>query len=250
MTFHPFGLVAFAGRILASSVFAPSSQVQLTASSNTFAAPNVTATTVAAGSNGGLIQNIASWSSPSAGVLAVASTTGYPTAGGTLTVTCANNSPAVISYTGISGSTFTGCTYVSGGTGAVTTGGAVTLTSVVIATGSFLAPASGGCYVDVAGNFQTNTNAGKIFLNVGLAGTVTPIGEQVEWADNVSGSGREYLARIPIPVGTLTPGTSYNLALLMAVTAGQIGTILCLGAGATTGGTLGGSPLVLTVTEL
>lgn len=38
-------------------------------------------TTIAAGSDGGAIENIAAWASPSAGVLAVASTVGYPQSG-------------------------------------------------------------------------------------------------------------------------------------------------------------------------
>jgi hypothetical protein len=75
-------------------------------------APNPN-TTVAAGSNGGQIALIASWSSPSPGVLAVASTAGFATGGGIINVITPLGT-AVIQYTGISGSTFTGCTYIYG----------------------------------------------------------------------------------------------------------------------------------------
>jgi trimeric autotransporter adhesin len=88
---------------------------------------SASATTVAAGSTGGEISAIASWSSPSAGVLDVASTTGYPSSG-TLHVAASGSTTAVVTYTGISGNSFTGCAYVSGSaTGTVSTGGAVSL---------------------------------------------------------------------------------------------------------------------------
>lgn len=84
------------------------------------------ATTVASGSNGGTIANIASWSNPSAGVLDVASTTGYATSG-TIWVANSGTSAAQISYTGKATGQFTGCTFVAGvSTGTVSTGGAVT----------------------------------------------------------------------------------------------------------------------------
>jgi hypothetical protein len=94
---------------------------------NNFSASNTQLfTTVASGSNGGAINNIASWSSPSAGVLAIASSTGFPSGGGTVTVVT-STTPATITYTGVSGNTLTGCAYVSGGTGTVSTGGAVSM---------------------------------------------------------------------------------------------------------------------------
>ena len=82
-------------------------------------------TTVAAGSNGGTITNIASWGTPGAGILAVALTTNFPASGTAQVAT--SNTPAIISYTGIAAGQLTGCAYVSGGTGTVATGGAVTV---------------------------------------------------------------------------------------------------------------------------
>lgn len=85
---------------------------------------SVSNTTVASGSNGGVIGNIGSWSAPSAGVLAVASTTGFDSAGTLFIATSATL--AQVQYTGISGNTFTGCTYISGTpTGTIATGGLV-----------------------------------------------------------------------------------------------------------------------------
>ena len=82
-------------------------------------------TTVAAGSNGGEISTIASWSHPSAGVLDVASTASMPNAG-QITVAASGATTAVVNYTGKTGTGLTGCTYVSGSaTGTVATGGAV-----------------------------------------------------------------------------------------------------------------------------
>ena len=85
-------------------------------------------TTVAAGSSGGEISAIASWSSPSGGVLDVATTTGFPSSG-TLQVAASGSTVGVISYTGTSGgNSFTGCTYFSGSPlGTVSTGGTVSL---------------------------------------------------------------------------------------------------------------------------
>jgi len=81
-------------------------------------------TTVAPGSNGGEISQVATWSSPSAGVLDVASTAGWP-ASGTITV-ATTDTPATVTYTGTAAGQFTGCAYVSGSaTGTVATGYAV-----------------------------------------------------------------------------------------------------------------------------
>ena len=81
-------------------------------------------TAVAAGSNGGIIANIATWTHPSAGVLAVGSTTGFPTAGVLSVATSTTN--AQVNYTGKTSNTFTGCTYVQGSAaGTVATSGVV-----------------------------------------------------------------------------------------------------------------------------
>lgn len=80
-------------------------------------------TTVAAGSSGGDITAIASWSSPSPGVLAVASATGYPASGALLVQVSGGTTVGIITYAAISGNTFTGCVYTSGSaTGTVATG--------------------------------------------------------------------------------------------------------------------------------
>jgi hypothetical protein len=128
-------------------------------------------TSVASGSNGGEISQIASWSSPSAGVLDVASTSGYPSAG-TLNVIASGSTTAVVTYTGISGNSFTGCAYVSGSpTGTVSTGGAVSLqdayawvggsapTATLIAQDS-AASSWGGVSVSVSTNTVTFTATG------------------------------------------------------------------------------------------
>jgi hypothetical protein len=92
-------------------------------------------TTVASGSNGGEISQIATWSHPSAGVLDVASIPANMPASGTLNVAASGSTTAVITYMGTTGNSFTGCAYVSGSaTGTVATGGAVTL---VTSTNSF-----------------------------------------------------------------------------------------------------------------
>jgi hypothetical protein len=92
---------------------------------NNFNATNCQATTqVAAGSNGGQIANVATWSSPSAGVLDVASVLNFPSSG-TATV-ATSTTTATITYSGTSAGQLTGCAYVSGSaTGLVATGGNV-----------------------------------------------------------------------------------------------------------------------------
>lgn len=91
--------------------------------SDVYSGPN---STVASGSNGGEISQIASWSSPSAGVLDVGSVTGWATSG-TVAVAASGLTTAVVNYTGVSGASLTGCTYVGGSaSGTVSTGGTVT----------------------------------------------------------------------------------------------------------------------------
>jgi hypothetical protein len=91
------------------------------------------ATTVASGSNGGEISQIASWGGTygGSGVLCVASGAIFPTTG-TVSVAASGSTNALVSYTGVSGNTLTGCAYVSGSaTGTVATGGAVVLCGTV-----------------------------------------------------------------------------------------------------------------------
>lgn len=92
---------------------------------NISAAATQVTTSVAAGSNGGEISQVASWSSPSSGVLDVASVTGYSASGGTASVATTSGT-ATITYAGTSAGQLTGCAYVSGSpTGTVATGGVV-----------------------------------------------------------------------------------------------------------------------------
>lgn len=90
-------------------------------------------TTVASGSNAGVLANIATWTSPAAGQLGVASTAGWPSAGFAAVVT--SGGTANVQYTGTSGGNLlTGCTYIgtNGSAGdTVSTGGAVTPTTAI-----------------------------------------------------------------------------------------------------------------------
>jgi hypothetical protein len=108
-----------------SAVATNLTEAGLTASAYRFATYSGPATTVAAGSNGGVISAIATWTSPSAGVLDVASTTGLPPSG-TVHVAASGATTALVSYTGTAAGTLTGCAYISGSAiGTVATGGAV-----------------------------------------------------------------------------------------------------------------------------
>lgn len=102
--------------------------------------------TVAAGSNGGILQNIATWSSPSAGVLAVASVPAWVPSSGTIYVVCSNGDQGQITYAGTTATTFTGCAYVSGAPSpdAVATGGQVTQYSGSTGTTPFAPGAQNG----------------------------------------------------------------------------------------------------------
>ena len=105
---------------------------------------------IAAGSNGGTLSNIATWGATYGGNgVLVASTTGFPAAG---TITVATSSgTAAIAYTGTTATSFTGCTFL---------GGAI---STTVATGSAITQANQGnlwCQDDptganfLAGGFQ------------------------------------------------------------------------------------------------
>ena len=87
--------------------------------------------TVAAGSNGGTISTIATWTHPSAHTLDVANGTQFPSGGGAVTVAASGATTAVVNFTGVSGNSLTGCTYVSGAPAPATvaTSNAVSLTS-------------------------------------------------------------------------------------------------------------------------
>ena len=234
--------------------YAPVSQVLAQTISGTFAPLVAAGTTVAAGSNGGEISQIASWSSPSAGVLAVASTTGYP-ASGTLNVVASGTTVGVITYSGTSGgNTFTGCAYVSGSaTGTVATGNAVTAATgtALASTGSFTAPASGD--VLVTANFAFECSAAAVFCGFGLAahGTVTPMAGNIAVIKSTATTD-PLMQTVKFLVTGLTPGTSYNLDLMFCVSGTGANTLSVVAIGATgTTPTLNsgnmGAPVVMTV---
>ena len=79
-------------------------------------------TTVAAGSNTGVIANIASWGTPGAGQLAVAASTNFKAGGGNAVVQTSAGW-AFINYTGVGAGLLTGCTFICGlATATVATG--------------------------------------------------------------------------------------------------------------------------------
>jgi hypothetical protein len=235
--------------LCAPFVYAPlpsnSSAVQLTVSTTTLAAPNVVATTVASGSNGGEISQVASWTSPSAGVLDVATTAGWPSSG-TVTVAASGATTATVTYTGFTGSSLTGCAYVSGSpTGTVATGGAVTLTSVVLQTNSFTAPPSGNVIVQVSGSVMISVTNNKLMLALTAAGTVTPVLGYTSTIQ-VPGGAQDYAFSSTFYVPGLTAGTAYQLALVAATTSSGTAVFYAYGENSTTIGNAG-APLIMTV---
>lgn len=234
--------------LCAPAVYAPSasgSAVQLVMNTTTLAAPNVLATTVAAGSNGGQISLVASWASPSGGVLDVATTTGWP-ASGTVTVAASGATTAIVTYTGIAAGQLTGCAYVSGSpSGTVATGGAVTLTSVTLQTNSFTAPASGAVIVQVWMAAQISASGDKLALALTAAGTVTPVLGTVNTV-LLTSSGNVLPLSEAFYVSGLTPGTSYQFALVGAVTSTASVTIFAFGGTSTALGGAG-TPVIMTV---
>jgi hypothetical protein len=231
--------------LVAPYVYAPSSQVQLSVATTTLAAWNATATTVAAGSNGGEISTIATWGGTYGGngILDVASTTGWPTSG-TVNVAASGSTTAVVTYTGTSGATLTGCAYVSGSpTGTVATGGAVTLTSVIPQTGSFAAPPSGNVVVTVCCEVLAASAGHDIMFALAAAGTVTPVVGYTHTAQVIAASVIQPMC-MQFYVSGLS-GSS-NLALLGAVTSGDTAIIYAYGPTSTSLGSKG-APLVMTV---
>lgn len=229
------------------SQVAPASQVTMAIASATMSVIAPAATTVAAGSNGGEISAIATWSSPSAGVLDVATTSGWPSQG-TVTVAASGSTTAIVTYTGIATGQLTGCAYVSGSpAGTVATGGAVTLTTSAASTGSFTAPA--GCsMVVVTASFVAQWSASSAIAAFGLVahGTVTPIigFEQVIKFPSAT-------EQVPFALEFLVPVTAtntYNLDLIAAIASGDTLTFFVFGQTSLTPTTSGtGGPLLMTV---
>lgn len=245
--------VSMSGRYLcAPAQYAPASAVTIQTASATYASASATATTVASGSNGGEISTIASWSAPSSGVLDVASTAGWPTAG-TISV-ATSTTPATVTYTGVTSASLTGCAYVSGSaTGTVATGGAVALTAAgagavavpALSTGSFTAPASGFVVVTVIAAVASPTASAPCGLALAAHGTVTPLlGAAVGFTlpNTVEKAPRPFQFLVPV-----TPGSTYNLDLLMAASnASDPLDIVALGSTSTTNSAAGG-PVIMTV---
>jgi hypothetical protein len=210
--------------------YAPASQVTLETVSAVFTPLLASATTVAAGSNGGEISTIASWSSPSAGVLDVASVAASWPSSGTVAVSASGSTVAIVTYAGTSGGNqLTGCVYVSGSaTGTVTTGGVVSLTSgiaAVASTGSFTAPVSGSVVV-TAGFTVSAGSASGVGFGLALHGTTTMVGNStiVKFTNSNPGP-----VSITFLVTGLTAGSSYNLDLMWAATLGITLSILAIG---------------------
>jgi hypothetical protein len=214
------------GRFLCTpTAYTPSGQTLLQTCSATMAPLACAGTTVAAGSNGGEISTVASWSSPSAGVLDVASTTGFP-ATGSLYVVASSTGPALITYSGTAGGNqFTGCAYVSGSaTGTVATGGNVTNAAggAVASTGSFTAPASQDVVVTAYFVSQVSSSANAVGFGLCAHGTVTPmVGNVTVFKDPAST--QPYPHVLSFLVTGLTAGNSYNFDLMFATAGGGAG---------------------------
>lgn len=229
--------------LCAPASYAPASMTVLTVTGTALAPFVPPATTVAAGSNGGQISAIATWSSPSAGVLDVASAAGLPSSG-TITV-ATSTTPATVTYTGTAAGQLTGCQYVSGSaTGTVSTGGAVTLVTSAAMTGSFTAPSSGSVFVAVSCVIFTSTGGDSIILGLAAHGTTTPVAPLVNWND--SGSGVYRAATVQFLVTGLTAGTSYNFDLIGANGAAGVATSIAA-IGTTTASNTRGAPVTMSV---
>lgn len=230
------GSVAVSGQFLATpSMYAPVTQTVLAAQGTTMV-PFTLSTTVAAGSTGGEISAIASWSSPSAGVLDTGTLpSGWPSSG-TVYVAASGSTVAVVTYTGTSGgNSLTGCAYVSGSaTGTVATAGTVSLDASTgpVATGSFTAPVSGSVVVEAA--FVGQLSAANADFAIGLlgAGTSTVYGNNIAYLDTSAGARRAYTLKWLVT--TLTSGDSYNLQLAGCAAAGDTLAIYAYGLSSTT----------------
>jgi glycine cleavage system H lipoate-binding protein len=210
------------GYLCAPNAYAPSTRTALTVTTTTLAPWLPAATTVASGSNGGEISQVASWSSPSGGVLDVASSAGFP-ASGTFTV-ATSSTTATCTYTGTAAGQLTGVTYVSGSaTGTVSTGGTVTLVSSAVSTGAFTAPASGSVVVTADFVMNESVNGDSVAFGLAAHGTVTPvIGDVITLTVPQTGN---YHYTLVFYVTGLTPGAGYQLDLLGAATSTTTATI-------------------------
>jgi hypothetical protein len=228
------------------TIVAPATSVSMATASATLSVITPAATTVAAGSNGGTIANIATWSSPSAGVLDVATTVAWPSQG-TVTVAASGSTTAVVTYTGTAAGQLTGCAYVSGSpSGTVSTGGAVTLTTSAASTGPFTAPQSGSVLVTVS-LVYAGTSSDVCAFALCTHGSASSIVGYVIATDSNSSANA-----FPTTMQFLVTGLSgsNNLDLLFAIAGGGTITVHVLGQTSTTPtGTSGvpAGPIVVTV---
>jgi hypothetical protein len=228
--------------LCAPTSYAPTTSISLTTTSTTMGAPSGATSTVASGSNGGEVSQIATWSSPSAGVLAVALGSAFPALGGTVNVAASGSTTAVVTYTGVSGNTLTGCAYVSGSaTGTVSTGGAVSLTSPAIFTGNFTVPTGCNTVVVTAAFVDSNSGGEHNLFNLAAYGGVTPMVSYAVGGLIPSGSQR----RTTVWLVSVIPTDTYNFALMGCVDSGTL-SIGCVGNSSTTP-TGSGGPAIMTV---
>jgi hypothetical protein len=232
--------------LCAPAQYAPSTRTILTTSSSTMSAVSGAASTVAAGSNGGTISAVATWSSPAGGWLDVANATLFPSGGGTVNVAASGATTAVVTYAGLSGGTaLTGCAYVSGSpSGTVATGGAVTLTSAAAYTGSFTAPASGSVLVTVSFVGVVGTSGDHAAFGLAAHGTVTPmIGDVIvqNWTTEATTNTLLFL------ITGLVAGNAYNFDLLYSSPDSIVVDVEAFGQSTTTPGAASGAPVIMTV---
>ncbi len=157
------------------------------------------ATTVSAGSNGGVLGNVATWSSPSPGVLDVASTSAFPAGGGTFTVV-GSSATETLTYTGKTSTALTGCQYVSGtSSNTVATSAEVTLIHDTIYAGiewydqyGYKISSSNGTAAAPAYSAWTQYTVtataptGTAYADLHLAWTGSPCANDAVWFDDVS----------------------------------------------------------------
>jgi hypothetical protein len=246
----PLASLPLSGQYLRTpSQYGSSTQQILGNVTATFQVPGLF-TTVAAGSNGGVISAIAAWATPSAGTLAVAITTGFASSG-TLYVAASGSTVAIVTYTGTTAGTFTGCAYVSGSAaGTVATGGSVVQASAaaLVSTGAFTAPPSGSVIVTASLIIQFTQTASAVAWTLFGHGTSTQFGSNIEFPPPVANN--RFPVTLTFPVTGLTPGTSYNFDLAAAVTLGQTSSIYALSSSSSspTLGTAGnGCPVTMLV---
>jgi hypothetical protein len=119
------------------------------------------------------------------------------------------------------------------------------VSSANVNTGAFTAPASGNVLVTAYGIY-TGSSADNVSFALSAHGTVTPVVGTVI-TGSANSSANSIPCAIPFLIAGLTPGTSYSLDLLFAISAAGTLAFKVIGQSSTTPtGTLG-APLVMTV---